>query len=582
MRATLDGGGAPFEITPFIWSGDNSERSRRLEARRLLDKFNELETRGETYAVIGHSHGGSVVARALIEAAARKNELPGLRRWLTVGTPFVELRKERFLFLRLPLVFKAMFVASFMLVFMFLFTVGADLLNGSLRLDNEQRWTRLGMSTLLVALPFLVYYAGAWWKDRGRLFHYSRATRKRANALFAERWLPLTHEDDEAVRGLGSLSEADLQVFSRNFAVPAISLVSVFLLPFAYLWVMLSPQLMVNIADFLKTEVYELDQYETRTVAFEQQLLDLRRVRRQIRRMRAADDGQVPAASERLDQSARMRALTRQRRNLRQAMQTTFPEYREISRAVRFKRRFFEDRRQPCEGGQLCGGGRDLAINSKLLFHLVTDEASTLVLDPETRPAGQFGRLISALIPILLVPLIFAGIAVVLVFFIQWLARGASHVLSKLLDAMTWSEVNRAALGNDTEAEVAIRAAPRPVWLEREPVFLPPALGDLVAAKSNEAAVGTIARLRNALSDLSFVDGAGDPNRSLLAILTWQELIHMVYFEVPAFRSVVAEALAETDAFKLKTPGEPKSKALLAAMSPRPLTRDGTAMQRSA
>ena len=36
-----------------------------------------------------------------IEAAARRDEFGGLKRWITVGTPFVGLRKERLLFTRL-------------------------------------------------------------------------------------------------------------------------------------------------------------------------------------------------------------------------------------------------------------------------------------------------------------------------------------------------------------------------------------------------------------------------------------------------------------------------------------------------
>ncbi|MEO0729424.1 MAG: hypothetical protein AAFY64_03470, partial [Pseudomonadota bacterium] len=338
MRTKLSGDGGPVTVEPFIWSGDNSERHRRHEARRLLDRFKELEARSEPYAVIGHSHGGSVISRALLLAASKKNTLPNLQRWITVGTPFVELRKERFLFLRLPLIFKAMFVASFMLLLMFVVPLIFDLTAGRVDFDNERRLWRTAMGLGLVAVPFLVYYLGAWFHDRQRLFHFRRANRRRAKDAFAARWVPLTHEDDEAVQGLSRLGDVKAQVFSREFAVPAISLASVFLLPLAYVWLLNSPQTMVVIADVLKTQVYELDRYDTLDTGFERQMSELRSIRRSIRRARQAQNN-----AENFDPNAqlnRQRDLTnlrRQRRKVRQDMQQSYPEFRGISRAIRFK-----------------------------------------------------------------------------------------------------------------------------------------------------------------------------------------------------------------------------------------------------
>ena len=88
---------------PFVWSGENSERERRQAGSELLKVLQGLEARNETYSVVGHSHGGSVIAAALVESVARKRPLEHLKRWITVGAPFVALRKERFLFARLTL-----------------------------------------------------------------------------------------------------------------------------------------------------------------------------------------------------------------------------------------------------------------------------------------------------------------------------------------------------------------------------------------------------------------------------------------------------------------------------------------------
>ena len=82
----------------FAWSGLNSESERRIAGRRLFVGLMELErtnrariaSGGEprNYHLIGHSHGGSVIWNALRIAAGRGDELPSLRSWTTLGTPF--------------------------------------------------------------------------------------------------------------------------------------------------------------------------------------------------------------------------------------------------------------------------------------------------------------------------------------------------------------------------------------------------------------------------------------------------------------------------------------------------------------
>ena len=119
LKSLVEGRGGACKVEPFIWSGKNSERERRSGGSKLYSRLKELEAGGEPYCIVAHSHGGSVVSAALLQAAARKQQLPGLRRWITVGTPFVELRRERLLFMRLPIILKAMYVASFMLLLVF-------------------------------------------------------------------------------------------------------------------------------------------------------------------------------------------------------------------------------------------------------------------------------------------------------------------------------------------------------------------------------------------------------------------------------------------------------------------------------
>src|SRR5690242_16366639 len=54
------------EAEVFHWSGQNTERARRLAAIQLLQRLLELERAGRHYHVVAHSHGGSVLWTALM------------------------------------------------------------------------------------------------------------------------------------------------------------------------------------------------------------------------------------------------------------------------------------------------------------------------------------------------------------------------------------------------------------------------------------------------------------------------------------------------------------------------------------
>ena len=455
--------GSGVSFKPFVWNGDNSETSRRRAGSRLLSELKSLEDANEKYCVVGHSHGGSVIASALLEASARGTKLEGLKRWITIGTPFVELRRERYLFLRLPLLLKAMFVASLMLLFMYLFYVVGELLDGQVVLNSEGEITRLIVSTALTAMPFLIYYLIAYFYDRNSRIFYLRRSKNLARKQFGGRWLALSHEDDEAVRGLGSLRRMQLKIFSKNFAVPAISLLSVFVLPLAYLYVVMSPTLMVGIANFLKEDVYQIQEYSKQDKGVREVMIDLRRIRRGIRNKRNAKNEPGVEISRQSELEQEIRQLQRERSALRKSIAKRFPKMTEIRRAQRFERRFLRVDNKPCEGGNLCGGGRNILLNAKLLFHLVTDEVSSWAIDLDVG-GGIVRRVLLSALPVLLVPIAFGIVAVLMVLIVQFLARIVSGSISGWLDRQTWFEVRRSAMGNDTESEVAVGTAPAPVW----------------------------------------------------------------------------------------------------------------------
>lgn len=562
IKSLVAGVDGPVRYVPFVWSGDNSELGRREAGSALLQRMKALEAEGESYCVIGHSHGGSVISAALLEAAQRKVPLNGLKRWITVGTPFVRLRRERSLFLRLTLLQKAVFVASLMLLLMYAAFIGGEIITGDGKFDNQNWVARISIYTLLMSLPFALFWTVFKVLDLRKLYFYRPSTVKWAREGFGPRWLGLWHKDDEAVSGLSSIGNIKMQIFHDDFAVPFFSIVSVFLLPLVYILLLMSPGTMVQIAEVMRTQVYQIEDYENseaRVVAARQQVRQLRRSLRQARQeFENADNG--GNIVERLDAKKKVDTLKTRLTAAREQMHVENPNLVPVERALRFKRRFLERNGQPCENNSLCGGGRDIALNSKLLFHLVTDEAASLFLDDDLWQ-GRVGLLARLILPVILVPIVFGVIAIILVYLVQGIARFLSGWLAGILDRLTWFEIRRSALGNDTETEVALSAAPRPFWLLVAPSSLPLDLGEQITSFSNEVASQSLGKFRNAIGELAFSDGVDKKEQHVLSYLTWRELIHSSYFEVPEFRRLLAEAIVAADGFQRAAGAEPSQQA---------------------
>jgi hypothetical protein len=540
--------GEPFEVRPFTWSGENSEIDRRDAAERLFDVLRELEASQQPYVIVGHSHGGSVVSLALLNAARRRNSLPGLKRWITVGTPFIELKREPFLFTRLSFLYRAIYVASLMLLIMFAFTAVADLIDRSGNLLDQRQTMRLLIGFGLTAVPFLIVYFGLRFLEGRQLYVDRPRMLRRARDLFASRWVPLTHEDDEAVQGLASLRTVKFSIFEPEFAVGSLTMLSVFVLPLAYLVIVTSPNLMNRIAGYLATNVYQVQNYMARQTELESARKELRQINNSIRQYQ----NQLENTTIDFERSAGVRKevenLRATRAAKRKSLDATWPDLTQAERALRFKRRFLEIDGKPCPGNGLCYGGRNIGLNSKLLYHIITDEVASAVVDEEFRRSA-LGNVLRFALPILLVPAVFGVLAVLVVMLMQGVSRLLSARVAGLLDRLTWSELKRASLGNDTEGEVALSAGPRPVWIEAAPPFLPKGLGDVLTEYSNREMALSVAKFRNALSDLAFSEPAERGAGGLARYLTWQELIHTSYFEVTVFRQILARAIADAEGF---------------------------------
>ncbi|MEO0673145.1 MAG: hypothetical protein AAFZ05_14090, partial [Pseudomonadota bacterium] len=183
----------------------------------------------------------------------------------------------------------------------------------------------------------------------------------------------------------------------------------------------------------------------------------------------------------------------------------------------------------------------------------------------------------------LLVPAVFAVLAIALVYLVQFFARLLSGGLSRALDRMTWSEIKRSALGNDTESEVALASGPQPPWMDdgQTAPFLPTPLAEQITEASNVATAASIAKFRNALSDLAFAESKDSREQTALAFLTWRELIHFAYFDVADFRKLVAAALHQAGLTSGTAPaGDVRIAGWLSALSGRTVNASGAVPNR--
>ena len=466
-----------------------------------------------------------------------------LKRWITVGTPFVKLRKELWLLTRLSLIRKVVFVASMMLLIMFLVYLLSSFFTGERLLFGSTFPRILVITGVLMSLPAFFFYLVLRYLDSRSLIAYHPRITRRARENFAPRWLSFAHADDEAIQGLALLPDAKLSFFDKSFAVSAITLISVFTLPIIYFLVLLSPPTMVGLANWLKTEIYDevtSPDAEAALNTLRDQLIAARQSQGE-----AIVPNQVnPVAQPIQDQRAAWATYRTKRRELA----TQYPNLDAIERGMRFKVRFFEKNGQPCEGAMLCGGGHDLGINSGLLLHVVTDELSWALgaADLEDRRQRWFWSLF---VPAIIVPAIFGALALVLMVMIKSVATIVSKLSSSVLNTVTNAEVKRAAYGNDTEGEVAIGAVDRPTWLQLSQPRLPTGVADMVTAYSNAAATKSIAKFRRAIGEIRFAEPKHSADTAISTYFTWKELVHASYFDVPEFRKLVAYAVSRADGF---------------------------------
>ena len=216
---------ANVEVVPFQWKdGPNSEEMRRQASRHLFAEVRKLEKSGTPYHLIGHSHGGSVIYNMLLHSVKKKTRLEHLQQWCTVGTPFLDYTKNRFMFQRLRgfglTVFSSGLV-SLLLGIVLLGTFVVLYLTGETNLDGlanvAMMLTVLGAVTLF-ALRINERRGNSWFLD---------SQKQTAHDWYSGNWLGLWHREDEAISALFNVQKVSGNIIPSTFLQPFVAIVQI-------------------------------------------------------------------------------------------------------------------------------------------------------------------------------------------------------------------------------------------------------------------------------------------------------------------------------------------------------------------
>lgn len=186
----------------FHWSGANSERARRRAGRSLYEWLKKLDDDGREYHLVAHSHGGSIIWHALLEATAVGHPLRHMQTWTTVATPFMNYRPERTIFFAL-VPFIVALVAAVASV------DRAQVLAGlwSAIVDDGAIRSIVSLLSLWCVIGFVLLVSGV---QLIRAMH-ALSENKRRDALaktawntYGDKWFGIWSAEDEAINGLAS------------------------------------------------------------------------------------------------------------------------------------------------------------------------------------------------------------------------------------------------------------------------------------------------------------------------------------------------------------------------------------------
>jgi len=223
-------------LEPFHWGlGPNSELARRAAGLNLYKQLTKFEKSAEDYFLIGHSHGGSVIHHALVEAAGKEQTLPHLKQWVTIGTPFILMRMSRLAIARLGHTGKVAYIlmvsgifTSFT-IFPLYYQYGKPMQRLTMQSQSaaEVPWLNQAgaldamiavMLLLFLIVPLLIYALLRRSQARTRR-RYSQQTTDFIRQHFITRWYSLRSPEDEAINALRAAKPIRISLFDRRLLV---------------------------------------------------------------------------------------------------------------------------------------------------------------------------------------------------------------------------------------------------------------------------------------------------------------------------------------------------------------------------
>jgi len=240
IRELVESEDGELKFEPHVWDGANSESSRRKAGERLYRKILGLEDSHESYCLVGHSHGGSVISNALLKASAKKNPLEYLKKWITIGTPFIFTRKNFLLFSRLNFIGKAAYVTLITYTLIMALTIYSNIRINVREGEAPHGTTELVLLIAMCSMPLILYYIIMIFINSKSLYTNRKKNIKYSDKHFAGRWFSLWHKNDEAIQGLRSVKSLNFNIFAKDFSVPAFLFLSLFIFPLMFLYLIFS------------------------------------------------------------------------------------------------------------------------------------------------------------------------------------------------------------------------------------------------------------------------------------------------------------------------------------------------------
>jgi len=251
VKYVVSANGSPIAFHPLLWDGENSESSRRKAANALAATLRTEVRNDSACVVVGHSHGGSVIVNAALDGI-RLSELKCLSAAVTIGTPYLQFAKMKFIFSRSSLVAKSA-LASLAFVAVGSFAMlGPEDKRLYEHLVGEWVSTNYWIFTLVRAIvcfmPLAIVYATLRILDGRRYRRYRKFVGTAAHRDLIKKWICLYDKNDEAIGGLALLRDMNTQIFPARFAVPFFSLLAIFVLPLALIVLCATPSAMLMLS----------------------------------------------------------------------------------------------------------------------------------------------------------------------------------------------------------------------------------------------------------------------------------------------------------------------------------------------